>query len=375
MGPPATTNAVDVHAWWLVPGDPVEALDYVCTHLPAGTLSSATVEGGVGGSNTPENEIGAFDVPGNPGTLVIWAVRLPNGSTALRADAQVVWITPRAVSTTIPSGAHLLSISAHSESVRADGALIPESSVLSLLERLPSQVTSAARIEAVVALLNGLRVRQPGLTFCPADLGATGVELSLYASPGAAPLAVADIEPEGCARVSLAIDGAPQPALEGGWSLIGQIGEALGVSATSGPPVGAAPRISRLHMSSERFGVIPEDIVTPGIESGTRFLFDLSAAAEVSVAIGRLSRGSRYAGTCGAHAAKRRRRRPRTNRCGRAVVLDRFTRPTEREGEDAIAFSGKLGRRALAPGRYVAVLSARNTGGRSLASVEFEIAY
>jgi hypothetical protein len=54
--------------------------------------------------------------------------------------------------------------------------------------------------------------------------------------------------------------------------------------------------------------------------------------------------------------------------------VDRFTRLTEPEGEDAIAFSGFVGRRALALGRYVAVLRARNTGGHSgLADVEFEI--
>jgi hypothetical protein len=36
-GPPATPNAVDEHAWWLVPVTPTETLAYICAHLPPGT--------------------------------------------------------------------------------------------------------------------------------------------------------------------------------------------------------------------------------------------------------------------------------------------------------------------------------------------------
>lgn len=110
IGPPATPNAVDEHAWWLVPVAPAEALAYICAHLPAGTTRPESVGRGPSEPNVPDNEIAAFTPPGSPGTLVIKAIQLPNGSTALRADAQVVWITPRPASETIPSGAHLLRI-------------------------------------------------------------------------------------------------------------------------------------------------------------------------------------------------------------------------------------------------------------------------
>jgi hypothetical protein len=80
-------------------------------------------------------------------------------------------------------------------------------------------------------------VVQPGRRFCPLERGDSSVELTFYASPDAAPLAVADIEPGGCGGVSLTIGGVSQPRLEGGWSLIGQIGKALGVNPTAGPPV------------------------------------------------------------------------------------------------------------------------------------------
>jgi hypothetical protein len=101
-----------------VPAGPAETLAYICTHLPAGTLST-TIFGGLQGPNVPENEIGALAVPGNPGSLVIQAVRLPNGSSALRADAQVVWITARSPSETIPAGAKLLRIAVHAHVTQA----------------------------------------------------------------------------------------------------------------------------------------------------------------------------------------------------------------------------------------------------------------
>lgn len=371
IGPPVTPNAVDEHTWWLVPLSPAETLVYICTHLPPGTISTTILDGSVGGASAPENETGVFAAPGSPGTLVTKAVRLPNGTTALRADAQVVWITPRSPSETIPSGAHLLRINARSESRRAN-ARESESEMLSMLERLPSRVTSLAQIEAVVALLNKLEVGQPGTRHCPLGLRETSVELSFSTISGAAPLAQADIKPEGCGEVGLAIGSIAEPALEGGWTLISEIGKALGVNPAAGPPVGSTPRLSRVHMSAVRFGVEAEDIVTAGIEPGSEFLFDLSAPAQVSVAISRLPRGARYAETCLANAA--RPRHLRAARCLRTVSVATLTRRTELEGEDGIVFSGKVGRGALALGRYVALLKARNTGGSArVASVEFEI--
>lgn len=242
IGPPATPNAVDEHAWWLVPVAPAEALDYICAHLPAGTTRPVSFGRGLGGPNVPENEIAAFTPPGSPGKLVIWAVRLPSGSTALRADAQVVWTTLRPASETIPSGAHLLRVTVHDRNSRSWD---PESRSLALLERLPRKTTSVRQIDGIVALLNELQVVQPGLRLCPLDVGDSSVELTFYASPHAAPLAVADIEPRGCGGVSLTIGGISQPRLEGGWSLIDQIGDALGVNAAAGPPVGAKPRARR----------------------------------------------------------------------------------------------------------------------------------
>jgi hypothetical protein len=232
-GPPATPNAVDEHAWWLVPVTPTETLAYICAHLPPGTTrpSSGT---GLGGPNVPENTISGFAWPGSPGSLVVWVVRLANGSTALRVDAQVVWVTPRPASERIPAGARLLTIGVH-EPRGARGAGSIESMRRAVLGRLPSRVTSIARIEKIVALLNELRVHQPGVRHCPRGFGGS-VQLDFYTSPSASPLAVTDITAEGCGGVSLMIDGMAEPELEGGWDLVEEISQALGIRTASEKP-------------------------------------------------------------------------------------------------------------------------------------------
>jgi hypothetical protein len=218
----ASPNGVDEHAWWLVPAAPAEALVYICKHLPPGSGRS---EYGTGpsGSNIPENTFAGFTWPGGPGTLVVWAVRLPSGSSALRADAEVVWIVPRAASERIPGGVRRLAISAHTSARTRIGT-----ERAAALRRLPSRVTSVARIAKIITMLNGLRVRQPGVSNC--TLAPTGsVRLAFSANSKASPLAVATINTAGCGGVGLTIHGVAEPELEGGWYLVEQITHALGI--------------------------------------------------------------------------------------------------------------------------------------------------
>ena len=236
FGPPAAPNAVDEHAWWLVPAAPLEVLAYICAHLPPGATLPMAEGGGLSGPNVPENLAAGFTWPESPGTLVVWAVRLANGSTALRVDAEVVWVTPRLASERISAGARLLTISVHEPGGRGAKSRSKRRIVLG---RLPSRVTSVARIEKIVALLNGLPAQQPGIRLCPIDRGGN-VQLSFHASPSASPLAVADINTEGCGGVSLTIDGVAQPGLGGDESLIEEIGRALEIrpapEETEAPP-------------------------------------------------------------------------------------------------------------------------------------------
>ncbi len=130
-------------------------------------------------------------------------------------------------SETIPTGARILRISVH-------GSLKREQAT-----QRPLRVTSAKKIDEVVALLNALPADQPGARSCPADFGIR-VRLAFYASRDTPPLAVAEVDPEGCGAVQLTIDGRQQPTLEGGSLLIQHIDHALGVKLNTRPR--AAPR-------------------------------------------------------------------------------------------------------------------------------------
>jgi hypothetical protein len=224
FGPPATPNVVDDHAWWLVPGAPAEVLAYIRAHLPAGI--TRPFRDRLTGPNVPHNESEAFAWPPIVDVLamrwlVVWAVQLPDGSTGLRVDAQVVWLTPRPATETIPPGGHLLRISVY-------GRLTGEQPM-----QRPLRVTSLKKINAIVTLLNALPAAQPGLRSCPIDRGIR-VRLAFYARRGVPPLAVAVVDPEGCGGVALTIGGVPQPGLESG-TLLEEVDHVLGVELSTRP--------------------------------------------------------------------------------------------------------------------------------------------
>ncbi len=234
-GPAATPNVVDDHAWWVLTGVRSEVLAYIRAHAPAGTTIAFSGSSATRGRTTSESV--AFAWPPIAGVLgmrwlIITVVQLPGGQTGLRADAQVVWITPRPVSEAIPGGAHLLRISVHSAMVANQPA------------QRPLRFTSAHKIAQVIALLNSLPAAQPGVTSCPADFGIS-VRLAFYPTPRASPSAVAEIDPQGCGGVGLTLNGRPQPRLSSELppvlgqpstgSLIGRIDRALDVKLRVAP--------------------------------------------------------------------------------------------------------------------------------------------
>ncbi len=224
---PATPNLVNDHDWWTVPGPRADVLGYVEAHRPAGTSESlcgpSTTNGVI------ESECAYFAWPQVPGTLtmrwlVVEVVQLPDGATGLRADAEVVWVTPRPASETVPAGARLLHISV-SSSIRANQP-----------RQRPLTVTSATKIAKVTALINALPAGQPGSFACPVNFG-VNVRLAFYRRRGGPPLAVANDDPGGCGDVRLTIDGSGQPPLGGGTKLLEGVDHVLGVRLDTAPPL------------------------------------------------------------------------------------------------------------------------------------------
>jgi hypothetical protein len=108
--------------------------------------------------------------------------------------------------------------------------------------------------------------------------------------------------------------------------------------------------------------------VTARAPRGTSFKFTLRAPAKVTIAITRRARGVRHGKRCvstrGAHG----------RRCTRAVKVGALTRANLQNGSNAIAFSGRIGRRALRPGAYKETIRARNAkGGSKPVAVRFSV--
>ena len=102
---------------------------------------------------------------------------------------------------------------------------------------------------------------------------------------------------------------------------------------------------------------------------GTVFSFQLDKAASVKIAITHPTRGRRVGHRCVA-AAPRLRGKPS---CRRTVTVSALTR-TARAGRNRVSFSGRLKRRALAPGRYRAIFTATDSAGSSAAkALQFRI--
>jgi len=202
-GLPTVPNDIDEHKWWLVQGAPADVLSYVQAHAPTGSTKVSSGYGSTGPTITSRDVV--FEWPSVAGVLttrwlVVTVAQLPDGSTALRADAEVVWVTPRPASEAIPPGTRLVRVSVHSD-IKANQPA-----------QRPFTVVSSKKIRAMLALLNALPLAQPAVISCPADFGIR-VRLAFFAKRRAAPLSVVEIDPEGCGWVALTIGGRSQPPL------------------------------------------------------------------------------------------------------------------------------------------------------------------
>jgi Tol biopolymer transport system component len=98
-----------------------------------------------------------------------------------------------------------------------------------------------------------------------------------------------------------------------------------------------------------------------GTAIGTAVRFTLNTRATVSVAIERSAAGRDVGGSCRRPAPRLRRRRA----CVRWTKAGTLTRRSLPGGRRSVAFSGRIGRRALPPGRYRATVRAGNASGSS----------
>jgi glucose/arabinose dehydrogenase len=126
-----------------------------------------------------------------------------------------------------------------------------------------------------------------------------------------------------------------------------------------------APTIRGFAMRRTRFRVSPRrtslGAARRRAKAGSGFRYRLSEAARVRIAIERRALGRRVGGRC----RRTRKSLPRKRRCVRYLRVGMLRRAAK-AGRNRHAFSGRLGRRAIRPGRYRATIRATDsTGNRS----------
>jgi hypothetical protein len=137
---------------------------------------------------------------------------------------------------------------------------------------------------------------------------------------------------------------------------------AVAVSLTAAWAARAADRtppvLTRVDMVRDRFAVGQGPTAMNAIGRGTAFRFTLSEAGVVTIRFARARLGRRVGRRCLA-ATHARRHRPGCTRLTAAGSLGRRLAA----GRRSVPFSGRIGRRALAPGRYRATITARDAAG------------
>jgi hypothetical protein len=184
---PVTPDLVSVTRWWRVPGRPQEVLAWIRAHLPpgftpagtgtsTGTSTSAGTATGTGSGSG--SWTGVFALPAVPGVLtqrelVVLAVR-SGSQTAIRVDAQVVWLPARPVAERVPPTARVLTVT-------PVFGLNPDPRA----ERLDRAftVTDPATVARIAAVVNGLTRFPDGAFSCPAESGGQ-MSLTFFTRPG-----------------------------------------------------------------------------------------------------------------------------------------------------------------------------------------------
>jgi hypothetical protein len=126
------------------------------------------------------------------------------------------------------------------------------------------------------------------------------------------------------------------------------------------------PAITAASLTNRRFRVSKRGtaISARRVPLGTAFRFTLSTAANLRITLTRPDAGLRRGHSCLAPTV--RLRRGHAKRCTRTLIVGALSRIGEPQGTGSIAFSGRLGHRALPAGAYEASLVASDAAGRSI---------
>jgi hypothetical protein len=140
-------------------------------------------------------------------------------------------------------------------------------------------------------------------------------------------------------------------------------GEIPGGGATTAPVLApAAPaQLTDLALTPARFRAARRGGTLAASGSGAALRFGLSAAGTVRLQVERAVPGTRVGGRCLARARGRRGRA-----CSRYIAVGRPVTRDAAAGTTSLTFTGRVGGKALAPGRYRLTASAPSGSPRSV---------
>jgi hypothetical protein len=214
-GPPLTPsspNFVDRGGWWILSGSPADVLAWFRANPPDGTAQR--ISGGGTGPGGAEFSYLGFEWPASAGlswrTAFVAAAARPEGGTALRIDAQAVWLEPHPASEQIPPRAHFLEVTWQSRKGR----------------RTTEGTSNPRLVRSVAAGIDALPIAQPGIRSCPAMQADPPTVTLRFRSRAHGPLlaeALQALPPGPCSGMTLTIHGERQPTLEGAGSVVAQL--------------------------------------------------------------------------------------------------------------------------------------------------------
>ncbi len=129
-----------------------------------------------------------------------------------------------------------------------------------------------------------------------------------------------------------------------------------------GPPSVSAYAVTNKVFAPGKAATPPIGKAAKKAPTGTTFQYRLSEAATVKIDLQQLLPGRTKGKTCVKPSAKLKRAKP----CMRAGSQGTLTR-TSHVGANAVAFTGRVGSKALKPGNYQAVLTATDAAGNTSA--------
>lgn len=143
----------------------------------------------------------------------------------------------------------------------------------------------------------------------------------------------------------------------------------VNIAATFDP----AETISDARVTPRKFAVSKKGagetpIAASSVAQGTRFTFNLTDFATVTYAIEKRFRGQLKDGVC------RKKKRPKKRRCSGFAKVGAFAAAAG-PGANSRPFSGRIGKKGLAPGSYRAILTAKDGAGSvsEPATVSFKV--